>query len=59
MKFNIFKPENYKDVDIKFTLRLPEELHQEVATYSNKRNISMNTLILNCIEYTVANREDN
>lgn len=50
MKFEKFKPENYKNVDIKFTLRLPEELHQEIAVYSNKHNISMNTLILKCIE---------
>ena len=50
--------ENYKNVDIKFTLRLPEELHQDIASYSNKHNISMNTLILNCIEYAMANREE-
>mgnify|MGYP002921959825 CR=1 FL=1 len=31
MKFEKFKPENYKNVDIKFTLRLPEELHQDIA----------------------------
>ena len=58
MKFEKFKPENYKNVDIKFTLRLPEELHQDIASYSNKHNISMNTLILNCIEYAMANREE-
>ena len=50
--------ENYKNVDIKFTLRLPEELHQDIASYSNKHNISMNTLILNCIEYAMSNREE-
>ncbi len=58
MNFEKFKPENYKNVDIKFTLRLPEELHKEIATYSNKHDISMNTLILNCIEYAMNNRED-
>ena len=58
MKFEKFKPENYKNVDIKFTLRLPEELHKEIADYSNKHNVSMNTLILNCIEYAMSNRED-
>lgn len=58
MKFEKFKPENYKNVDIKFTLRLPEELHQEIANYSSKHNVSMNTLILNCIEYAMSNRED-
>lgn len=58
MEFDKFKPENYKNIDIKFTLRLPEELHQEIAKYANKHNTSMNTLILNCIEYAFANRED-
>ena len=58
LESRIFKPENYKNVDIKFTLRLPEELHQDIASYSNKHNISMNTLILNCIEYAMANREE-
>lgn len=58
MKFEKFKPENYKNIDIKFTLRLPEELHQQVANYSSKHNISMNKLILNCIEYAMSNRAD-
>ena len=58
MKFEKFKPENYKNVDIKFVLRLPEELHKEIAEYSNKHNVSMNTLILNCIQYALENKED-
>ena len=58
MKFEKFKPENYKNADVRFTLRLPENLHQEISTYSNKHNISMNTLIINCIEYAFSNRED-
>lgn len=58
MNFEKFKPENYKNVDIKFTLRLPEELHKQISLYSNKHNVSMNTLILNCIEYAMNNRED-
>ena len=56
MKFEKFKPENYKNADVRFTLRLPEKLHQEISTYSNKHNISMNTLIINCIEYAFSNR---
>lgn len=53
-----FKPENYKSIDVKFTLRLPDELHQLIAEYSSKHNISMNTLILNCISFAMDNRED-
>ena len=43
---------------MKFEKFKPEELHQNIASYSNKHNISMNTLILNCIEYAMANREE-
>lgn len=58
MSFEKFKPENYRNIDIKFTLRLPEKLHNEISIYSTKHNISMNTLIVNCIEYAMDNRED-
>lgn len=58
MNFEKFSPEDYKNVDMKFTLRMPEALHEEIAEYSTKHNISMNTLILNCIEYAMKNRED-
>lgn len=58
MSLEKFKPENFKNVDIKFTLRLPKTLHNEISIYYNKHNISINTLILNCIEYAMANRED-
>ena len=43
---------------MKFEKFKPEELHKEIADYSNKHNVSMNTLILNCIEYAMSNRED-
>lgn len=58
MKFEKFKPENYKNVNTKFTLRLPEDMHEEIAKYSQRHDISMNALILNCIKYALANRED-
>lgn len=58
MNFKKFKPENYKNIDIKFTLRMPENMHEELAAYASKHDISMNTLILNCIEYAMKNRED-
>ena len=56
-KWNL-KNLNQKIINVKFTLRLPEEMHQELSIYSNKHNISMNTLILNCIEYAMSNKED-
>ena len=58
MEFEKFNPKNYKNVDVRFSLRLPEEVHLQLATYSNKHDISMNTLILNCIEYALSHRED-
>ena len=39
MKFEKFKPENYKNVNTKFTLRLPEEMHEEIAKYSQRHHI--------------------
>ncbi|MBR2290673.1 MAG: toxin-antitoxin system HicB family antitoxin [Clostridia bacterium] len=51
-----FTPENYKDINMKFVLRLPKELHKEVSEYSAKHNVSMNTLILNCIQYALNNK---
>lgn len=53
-----FKPENYKSSEVKFSLRIPEETYNEISTYSSKHNVSMNTLILNCIDYAMENRED-
>lgn len=53
-----FIPENYKSSEIKFSLRLPEKTYNEISIYSSKHNVSMNTLILNCIDYAMENRED-
>ena len=58
MEFEKFKPEESKNVDVKFTLRLPEDIHEEISTYSQNHNISMNTLIINCIKYAMKNRAD-
>ena len=58
MKSIKFKPTKYKKANFKFTLRISEELHEEIADYAQKHDISMNTLILNCIEYAMLNKED-
>lgn len=39
MKFEKFKPENYKNVDIKFTLRLPD-VNDNIRMYK-KSNLKM------------------
>ncbi len=43
--------------NVRFSLRLTEKLHNEIAQYSHKYNMSMNTLILKCIEYSLENRK--
>lgn len=53
-----FNP-SYTDVpNVRFSLRLTEKLQDELMDYSQKCNISMNTLILKCIEYALKNKED-
>lgn len=43
--------------NIRFSLRLTEKLYNEIAQCSQECNISMNTLILKCIEYALENRK--
>ncbi len=53
-----FNP-SYTDVpNIRFSLRLTEKLQNDLEEYSQKCNISMNTLILKCIEYALENKKD-
>ena len=42
--------------NVRFSLRLTEKLYSEIAQCSQECNISMNTLILKCIEYALENR---
>lgn len=59
MSFEKFEPHKYKKIeDVKYTLRIPNELHEEIASYATKHNVSINTLILNCIEYAMKNKKD-
>lgn len=52
-----FNP-SYTDVpNVRFSLRLTEKLQDELNEYAQICNMSVNTLILKCIEYALANRE--
>lgn len=42
--------------NVRFSLRLTEKLQDELGLYAQKCNISMNTLILKCIEYALENK---
>lgn len=55
---NKFNP-SYADVpNVRFSLRLTEKLQDELENYAQKCNMSINSLILTCIEYALKNKED-
>lgn len=55
---NKFNPRYDNVPNIRFSLRLTESIQEEVWKYSQKCNISMNSMILKCIEYALDNKED-
>ena len=52
-KFNL---NNFSTPNVRFSLRLTESLQEKLADYSQKYNISINTLILECIKYALENK---
>lgn len=53
-----FNP-SYSDVpNVRFSLRLTEKLQDELGEYAQKCNMSVNTLIIKCIEYALENKEE-
>lgn len=57
MAYEKFKPSKEKNVNIKFTLRIPEDVYEDISSYAQKENISMNNLIISCIRYAMNNKE--
>lgn len=53
-----FNPAYTDSPNIRFSLRLTEKISNDLEDYSKKCNISMNTLILKCIEYALENKEE-
>lgn len=53
-----FKPNKEKNVNMKFTLRIPEDVYEEISEYAQQNNISMNNLIISCIRYAMKNKEE-
>ena len=53
-----FNPSYTDTPNIRFSLRLTEKSQNDLEEYSQKCNISMNTLILKCIEYALENKEE-
>ncbi len=53
-----FNP-SYSDVpNVRFSLRLTEKLQDELGEYAQRCNMSVNTLIIKCIEYALNNKEN-
>ena len=57
MKQDKFNPNKEKNVNIRFTLRIPEDVYDEISTYAQQENISMNNLIVSCIRYAMEHRK--
>lgn len=58
MKKDKFNPIYKALPNIRFSLRLTEELEDKLFEYSTKKNISVNSLILECIRYAFNNIDD-
>lgn len=55
---NKFNPQKYADNELeRITLRLSHKTKEELATVAQKENISLNTLIIRCIDFALKNRE--
>jgi len=52
-KFEIKKP---KDVNRKITIRTTDEMAEEIFTVAQEMNVSVNTLITNCIRFALDHR---
>ena len=57
-KVEVFIPQKPTKSDVKFTLRIPARLHKEIADYAEKQDMSMNVLIINCIEFALDHKAD-
>ena len=52
-----FNPQQYTDNEMeRITLRLSHKVKEELATIAQKENISLNTLIIRCIDFSLQNR---
>ena len=58
MKKDKFNPIYTAVPNVRFSLRLTEELEDKLFEYSTKKNISVNSLILECIRYALNNADD-
>lgn len=57
MKQDKFEPNKEKNVNVRFSLRVPEDIYEEISTYAQQENVSMNNLIVSCIRYAMEHRK--
>ncbi len=54
---NKFDPQQYADNEIeRLTLRITHMQKEELAKIAQNENVSLNTLIVRCIDYALKNR---
>lgn len=52
-----FNPQQYADNELeRISLRISHKTKEELATIAQRENISMNTLIVRCIDFALNNR---
>lgn len=57
LKMGKFDPQQYADNEIeRITLRLSHKSKEDLAKTAQKENISLNTLIVRCIDYALRNK---
>ena len=53
-----FNPQQYADDEIeRVSLRISHKTKEELATIAQGENISLNTLIIRCIDFALKNKE--
>lgn len=55
---NKFEPQQYADNEIeRITLRITHKQKEELSTIAQNENISLNTLLVRCIDFALKNRK--
>ena len=53
-----FNPQQYADNEMeRISLRLSHKTKEELATIAQRENISLNTLIIRCIDFALKNKQ--
>ena len=50
-----FRLEKLKKSNVRIGLRVPEDMYEEIAQIAQENMVSMNTLVISCIRYSLKN----